>query len=509
MNNFLTKSLTKFVTILTLFSLLFYTCGIVYSQPYYDPDTNSVPKDGVTDSTTSWESYIDAIDDGCIIILPHGAEYYLNTSGGLTFDKNVHIIGNGAKFTTGSSVGNAPLLTFSSDGCILEGFEVDYTSNHTDGNDDDFQDAGDDLSTNLRRSILITGDNTTCRNLTITSSVVGIGFFTADNGNVETCTITNSTITSGTANANNYHCGVHIKNSDDVKVVGSTIIGHGQNVLVSESFGATIANCTLSNASNNGIYGSSGPDLLAHDNTILSFDSVGIKARGYGSNVHHNRILCDVSGGCTSGVTITGNGSNGADGFNGYSMKVNHNIITGDALAGINVDVQDSGYLRNPMITFNSIEFDPNAVQACYGIKITSTSTDGAMIIGNTASGHSFGLIMSPASSRHHDNTLIANNNFVGGSNDAFSLNGLRNPTIIGNLGKNCASSRSGIMLYNSIEGNVLGNDFGDSQSSPTQKYGIEEGGSSVDNQYIYNITSGVITNEYRNIDPNALIVVD
>lgn len=62
-------------------------------------------------------------------------------------------------------------------------------------------------------------------------------------------------------------------------------------------------------------------------------------------------------------------------------------------------------------------------------------------------------------------------------------------------------------MLYNSYSAHVEGNAFGDTQDSPTQKYGIEEGGGSERNMYIYNLTTGVTHNQYRNINPDNYFI--
>lgn len=475
---------------------------------YINPDDYSIPKDGVTDSTSAWNTLIAAISDKSVIILPANANYLLNTSGGLTFNKTVHIIGAGSKFTCGSSVGNNPTLTFSSDKSILDGFEVDCESNHTDGLDDKFESV--DLSTNLRRGILITGDYVNCRHLLLTNCVIGISFYYGHNGNVDGCILINSIVTSGDSTVyNNYHAGVHLNYSNNVVIKACTISGHGQNVTVGSSYRTVICDNILSGASNNGIYHSSGSDAHIHNNLISSFDDTGIKARGSRHVIHGNRIQCDIDGGASAGISITGRGDADDYGFNGYDTIASENIITGDALYGIVIAGYDDGHFKNAHIINNLCDFDESPTKSCLGIQFRTTAANGAIIKGNRATGgFSYGLWMSAATGYTLKNCTIADNNFVGGSNIPFTLSDVNNSIISGNMGKN-SSGQAGCYVQRCGGNLFTGNNFGDDQDEATQTYGVQEydcddyGG----NWYINNYCSGVISSAFYDLSDDAILV--
>lgn len=483
---------------ITICYLLFFIAKC--SAQMINPDDYNIPKDGIIDCTSNWEALDANMISGSTIILPPGANYYINTSGGITFAKTVHMIGSGSKFTCGSIVGNNSALTFKGDYSILENFEIDCTSNHTDGNDGDFMDAGDALANyNLRRGILIQGEYSTCRNIKTTCCVVGIEL-NADYCNIDTCALKNTSIKSGSTAANNYHAGILLYYADYAKVTRNTIDGHGQNILVSCSFYGTITENSLSNASNNGTYLSSGGDFIVGNNIIKGFNSSGIKARDSGNNVFNNRILCDISGGTISGITITGNGYNDGGGFNGHNSMAHSNIITGNTGRGISIEVQDNYHFENIHLVNNIIALDPNGSLSNYGIHFNSTASNQAMIIGNSASGHSFGALILAQSGYSHQNMIIGFNQMIGGTNDAFSLSKVYNSLIIGNQGKNCASGRTGLLIDYGQNNRVYCNNFGDDQDSPTQRYAIEGRNEEDWNWYIMNYTDRVISTEYYNI---------
>jgi len=470
-----------------------------------NPDDYNIPKDGITDCTNNWEALDANIVSGSTIILPPGADYYTNSFGGIIFTNTVHIIGSGSKFTCGADVGNSATLTFEGDYTILENFVIDCTLNHTDGNDGNFMGSGDSLADyNHRRGALIQGDYTTCRNIRTTCCVVGIEL-NANYCSIDACTLKNTSIKSGTSAANNYHAGILLYYADYAKITRNTIDGHGQNILVSCSFYGTITENTCLNASNNGIYLSSDGDFLVGSNIIRLFDSSGIKARDSGNNIFNNRILCDIPNGTISGVTVTGNGYDDGGGYNGHNSMAHSNIITGNTGRGIEVGKQDGYHFENIHLINNIIALDPNGPLSNYGIHFNSTASDHAMIIGNSASGHSFGALILAQSGYDHQNMIIGLNQMVGGTNDAFSLSKVYNSLIIGNQGKNCASGRSGLLIDYGQHNRVFCNNFGDDQKPfSTQKYSIEGRNGSNYNCYIYNNTDGA-TYEYYNIGPYSI----
>jgi hypothetical protein len=486
-------------------AMVFIQAGTVY------PGWWGTPLDGNTDSTSYWMKINQAIQDDSDIKLLSNANYYINTSGGITLTKKVHIKGYGARFTCGPSVGNNPTITITASESILEHFEVDCSLNHYDmAGDNDFQDADNNFSNNLRRAVKIRGDYIICRYLDTTTAVVGISYEGVIGGEIHHCRLINSKVKSNTSYANNYHAGIRIDDSSGITIHDNYIDGYGQNILIGGSHTIErirIYTNKLINASNNGIYVSSGTDMEIWDNDVMYFDCTGIKLRDSYHNVHHNRIFCDVPSGAISGITVTGNGYDDGDGFNGRDTIVNANIITGNATAGIMSGTHDGFSLKNPHIINNVINFGPSPSKPAYGIFFKSSS-DGSIISGNMAiGGHTFGLLMNADPIHYHDNTLITNNSFIGGTNDAFALVNIRYSLITNNQGKNCASKRSGLMLYNSIYNMAYNNDLGDDQASPTQGYGVEEQGLSDYNEYLNNYVTGVVKAEYYGLGPHSKII--
>ncbi|MGA1864510.1 MAG: hypothetical protein ACMUHX_05560 [bacterium] len=485
--------------------IFFIQAGIVH------PGWWGTPLDGYTDSSSYWKMIIDAVQPESTIELLPNACYYINTSGGVTFSKKVYIKGHEARFICGPWIENNPAITLIAPESIIEDFEVDCSSNHFDfTGDNDFQDTDDNFSNNLRSAIEIRGDNTISRYLDIKTAVVGICYKGVTGGEIHNCCITNSKIKSNTSDANNYNAGIRICDSRDIIIYGNYVDGYGQNIIIGGSHKIEkikIHSNKLLNASNNGIYISSGTEMEIWDNDVISFDCTGIKVRDSYHNIHHNRIYCDVTAGSISGINITGNGYDDGDGFNGRDTIVNANIISGSATAGIMSSIHDNMNLKNPHIINNVINFDPAPVKPAYGIFIKGLS-NGSIISGNMAvGGHSFGLLMNGDSDHFHDNSLITDNCFIGGTNDAFAIVNLRNSFISNNQGKNCGYNRSGLMLYNSVFNKCFNNDFGDDHVQPTQKYGIEEQGSSDYNEYINNCVTGVNNAGYFGLGVHSTII--
>ncbi|MGA1840028.1 MAG: hypothetical protein ACMUIU_05320 [bacterium] len=485
--------------------IFFIKAGIIH------PGWWGTPLDGDTDSSSYWTLIIDAIQPESTIELLPNAGYYINTSGGVTFSKKVYINGHGARFICGPSVENNPAITFIAPENIIEDFEVDCSSNHFDiTGDNNFQDSDDNFANNLRSAVEIRGNNTICRYLDIKTAVVGICYKGVTGGVIHNCYITNFKIKSNTSTANNYHAGIRIDDSRDITIYENYIDGYGQNIIIGGSHRIEkikIHSNRLMNASNNGIYISSGIEMEIWNNDVMSFDCSGIKVRNSYHNIHHNRIYCDVTTGSISGINITGNGYDDGDGFNGRDTIVNANIITGSASAGIMSGIHDNLNLKNPHIINNVINFDPASVKPAYGIFLKGLS-NGSIISGNMAvGGHSFGLLMNGGSGHFHDNSFITDNCFIGGTNDAFALVNLRNSFIINNQGKKCGYNRSGLMLYNSVFNKCSNNDFGDDQEQPTQKYGIEEQGSSDYNEYLNNCVTGVQKAGYFGLGVHSIII--
>lgn len=468
------------------------------------PGWYGTPKNGSTDSTSYWTAINTSMVADSTIWLEPDANYYINTSGGITFSKKVHIKGFGALFTIGATVGNNPGITVSAAESTLQDFEINCALNHTDGGDDDFQDAGDVLGTNLRRGLKITGNHVTSKRIETTTAVVGIEYNATTGGEIKHCRLTNTTIktTGSGTDSNAYHTGIYLNSATDCKVHNNYINGHGQCILQgNSSYRNKLYTNTCINASDNGIYISSGTDCEAFDNTIKSFDGAGIKVRDSYHNVHNNRVFGDNTDYSSTGISVTGNGADDGDGYNGRGTIVQANIIQGDFSYGIITDDQDSYHVKDVKILDNEIRFDSGPDGSVQGIcilhqTVDAAGGDGIEICGNKITGHSLGILVNIHSSNTLDNFKIIGNHVLGGTDDNITVAYGRYGLIANNIASNAATNKSGLALTGCTYNLVSNNDFGDHQAIATQKYGIEEKTGSDFNSYINNYTKGNVTNE-------------
>lgn len=387
--------------------------------------------DGVNNDAPYFSEINSSMVAGSIINLMSGANYYLNTAGGVEFTKKVKLTGFDSKFTVGTTTGNNPAIKISAARSHLTGFEM--VGDHTNF-------TNDNLSVELRRGILLaTGaDNTTCEYLIDTNSIVGIALESVSNCKVLYCDLTNDIIKAGDGTYN-YNAAIYISGSSDNEVLGNTIRGYGNGILHGGlSYRNTIGENEFYRCDNNSIYISSGQGTNIYNNNIKETDGSAIKVRDSYHNVIGNLIDQNSWAGGIIGISVTGNGTPDADGFNGQDVELIGNQITGAFTAGINFSDQDNGYFKNPKIVSNIINITGGTG---YGVQIDGRSY-GAIISKVTINNATFGIYFSlddPNTDTHND--AIVN---------SCNINGSTTYAIVGT--EMDGSSIYGNNIYNSSE---------------------------------------------------------
>lgn len=447
----------------------------VTNESSYTPETYGAVGDGITDDTQAFLDLISAIGTNEVTV-QLTQNYYLNTSGGITFTAKVNLIGPGI-FTIGSGVGNNPAITISGERSYLSDFEIigDHT-NFTNAN----------LSTELRRNIKIIADYVTCENLKDTNSIVGIELNSANFCTIKDCISINDIIIHGIA-FNNYNCGIYLTGSSDNRIIGNYISGHGNGVLHGgASYRNIINNNTFYGADNNSIYISSGQFAEICGNIIKESDDSGIKARDSYHLIANNLIDQNSWAEGTGGILVSGNGTPDADGFNGEQTLVIGNVIRGDYVAAINFRVQDNGYLRNPLVVGNTIELtgDPNRGQ--YGVQVKGRS-QGAIITDNTIHAANYGIFMNTDDPNVdvHRNCLISNNHIHNSITTSVLLDYFSESSIQSNMIYD--SPQFVIKITNSTNVNISNNYIEDWYHAVSANVGISIGGNNhtIKNNYL------------------------
>ncbi len=422
--------------------------------------------------------------------------YYINTAAGMVVSKaGIKVRGNGAAFTTGTTVGNAPTLTFSGADSVIENLKVtgdDTGWVHTD-----------DLSTELRRNIQVSGARSKVNNVEAAEGIVGIDTTGVDI-EVYGCYVHHTTVKSGYATDTNYCAGI-MATGNRTKVHHNRVVGYGQNVLAGDDIvGLIVHDNSLEDADDNGIYVSSGTYCNVHHNRVTGFDSSGIKVRG-SYHVVDSNLITSAAGGAAAGVAVTGNGAPTGN-YNGYGTIVSGNRINGTYFgAGIATAVQDLGYIKNPQFVNNWISMTDSP-----GIVVNGGESSGMIVKGNFIEGHTLGieLFATTASALYHDNSTVADNVVIGGTDDNCYLVGVRYSTISNNQFKNSTGATDGILMTTSTFNRFIGNDC-----TGNGRYGINESTSSASNEYYNNSVTGnatvpmVITSTASMVVPGNTIV--
>lgn len=460
--------------------------GIIHPAWY------GTPKNGTDNSATYWTAINTSMAADSTIELEPDANYYLNTASGVTFSKKVHIKGFGAKFTIGTTTGNAPGITVSAAESILENFEVVGDLHNAAGG---AFDGSEDFTTNLKRSVKITGNHITCRKLDISNSVYGISYESVTGGEIADCQVANTTVGAGDGNGT-YCAGININDSSYVKAHGNYITGHSQGILLGTSYDCIISANHVSDCDDNAIYVSSESQNSVVNNDVWDFDGSGVKIRGSYNIVSNNRIR-SLAGGSSTGITITGNGTPTGD-YNGYGVQVLGNNIYGHLTYAISSGVQDAGYLKDAMVVDNVIELSGGTA---YAISQTGPG-DGWLMRGNKSSGHTYGIILQPGTGKYFDNAIIANNLMPAGTEHGLYCTRIRYSNITGNTFSNynrAAGAEAGIYLVSCTYNNIRNNFVGDTQAVATQDWGVYEydtdcGSNIIENNYtLGTVSAGVI----------------
>lgn len=265
---------------------------------------------------------------------------------------------------------------------------------------------------------------------------------------------------------------------------GIHIKGRSQNAILS---GNTIKNAVY------GIYMAiDDPNTDYHTNAIISNNNIwdavtyGILTAATTSSVISGN---DVSGSDTSIIGIY-TSSFAVDLDANQYLVIKNNHVKGPFNTGIYPEIYPGSYLDKMKIENNEVEILSGGA---YGIRI-SNATNNCQIVNNNVSGHSIGIYItvSDPNTEEHNGMLIKGNDVSGGSNDGLSLSYVHHSMICDNVSINADSGRSGVALINSTYNQLMNNYLGDDQDTPTQKYGIEEQGTSDYNIMINNNCEGL-----------------
>lgn len=469
------------------------------AAPEYYAEWFGAVGDGATNDAAAFTA-LDYAEGGHVRLL-EGKDYYINTAGGITFTKALHLTGK-AEITCGTTIGQAGCVNVQGDNSIIEDITV---------NGDDSGYANGAFDVELRRGIKVTGDNVTVRNTTDVDSIYGITFETVAGGEVTGCKLSQSVLKSGQSLTDSGGGGIVVSNSTGVNVHHNDINGYIEGVLIrSTSYRTKVHDNDIYSQDNNGIYSTSSQEAEIHDNTLRLFDDVGIKCRGYRNNIHHNTILGDnATTGASAGVTLAGDTSV-AEAWTGEGAVVNANIIYGDFDYGVSVQKTTNGHLKDFIVSDNQIRFDGAGVNPSTGlarehtgIRIAAAKSYGAQITGNIVKGQATIIsLIGTAAGLSNDDLLVANNYGFGSTEDGIVISYADNARVYGNVTKNAAAGKYGFILTNVTNSHFYNNDAGDDQAVATQSRGFEEVSGCSGNKYINNNTDGTIL--MYNLDASA-----
>lgn len=297
---------------------------------------------------------------------------------------------------------------------------------------------------------------------------------------------------------------IELEGDANFALYGIQLKGRTQNAVIT---GNTIKNSYF------GIYcGTDDPNVDYHQQAIIANNSVkengqyGIAVvRFEGSSIIGNNVTSGDSP--AYGIYVL----NYSDANTAEYTSIKDNYVKGNFNTGIYV-AADTGYInKNVKIDNNEIEIESGGT---YGIRMPNTSTD-TEITNNSVSGHSIGIYIDvdDPNTETHAKMLISGNDTSAGTNDGISLEYVDNSLISNNISMNAAATRSGITLVDCTYNMVANNNCSDDQGTATQKFGIEEQGTSDYNVFIDNYCENntqyyyVITGSNSSVQTGQMVV--
>jgi hypothetical protein len=279
---------------------------------------------------------------------------------------------------------------------------------------------------------------------------------------------------------NPHFCGntIELEGDANFALYGIHIKGRTQNAVIT---GNSIKNSWF------GIYFSTDdPNNDYHQQAIVANNSVR-------ENGLHGIIGTRFEGSTIAGNIVTGYGTpsygiyvlNFGDANTVEYTSIKDNYIKGTFNTGIYIGAISGYSLKNIKVDNNEIELSGTTP---YGIRIPDTSTD-LEITHNSISGHDIGIYIyaSDPNTETHTKALIQGNDTSAGTNDGIVLAYMNYSLITDNVSMNAAANRSGITMADCNYCVVMNNNCSDNQGTPTQKFGIEEQGTSDNNIFINN----------------------
>ena len=386
------------------------------------------------DGTTETSAITAALPTGgnASVVFPSGT-YQIDS--GLTIDQNgtalqgVGVVTIRRSQTTDAGTDYVMLAIDGADGVIIDGLTFEQDEYDTGG------DAGSDNHTGIR----ITGcNNVVIRNCSfLATGAYAIEVYNSTNVRIEGCYITKTT--QGASNTRGAY-GVGIIRSSNVAVTNCRIekISCGicaivrqpsDGTLYDDLRGIVIANNTISNTSEHGIYINYAMDVAITGNTLRNIDQAGIKVRAVECAIEGNSVHAYTQGIVVSeffrNVTVGGN-----------NVRIEYSASrSGATMIGVWVDVQGlSGLLaaaavpswitsssrcENTTIKGNVLTYDGTAdIEASYGVRLigstSHTTADDMGIRTVNVSGNTIVKFMTGILTQYVDQLHIASNILIG-----------------------------------------------------------------------------------------------
>lgn len=489
-----------------------------YTATYYN-----IPSDGITDSTSYWLACITSMSDGDIIELEPGANYKIDTAGGITFSKKVHINGHGATFTIGTGVGNGNGITVTADDCIIENFTVV-------GDTSLFTNAIDTVE--LRRSVSISGDNTIVRNIKFTGGIFALQYNGTYGGSITKCYFKNTIINHdeiATYASQNYCQAIHVTGDCfDLEVEGNYCYGYGEFITTGNRCrGMRISNNVIELQGDNGIY-CNGYEFTITGNVIRNVEQAGIKGYYSDTVISNNSIYTTGSYTSSQGIYVHPlNGSvagqtEDANNNTSYNNVISNNVIEGDFITqGICAAEHPTSFdgFNNITITGNTIRSAATTVTDVAGVvgivisEGTGNPVSFGIIISNNKIERCFrGITVAAGGTGYHANMEIIGNTMKSIIGNGMNLSYVKESIIADNIwldptgtAVTCYGAYLTSCSYNTFRNNFFGN-----LNSGQADYGFLEVSGNTYNAYVNNRIEGITSyaNHYDVDGTTARVII-
>lgn len=383
---------------------------------------------------------------GGTVRLPKG-HYYLNTAATITAAKVIKLTGdpNGTHIFIGTTVGNRPAITLAGNNSVVE--DLTITGEHSGFANDEL------VSTELRRSLKITGDNVTVARCRFLGGVVAVNFEAVAGGAVRACWFRNDDIDRdaiGTyPNQNNCQAIYATGDCNDIEIASNHCYGYGEFVVSgNRCAGWRVRDNVCELQGDNGIY----LNLLNSTitgNTVRDAYQAGIKGYFSGVALTGNAIYTSAAYTSADGIyahaliTATGHPAD-AQNNTSYNIAIANNTVQGvftGSLVEVAENPSDYSGFHNTSIVGNTLRGGLTTVGATsglVGIVLYTPNGDpcsyGCVVANNHVSQCFRGVTVAAVGTGFHQNLQITNNTFQSIIGNTMNLSRVTQANISGNI---------------------------------------------------------------------------